>query len=246
MSVNSWLAIAILVLTGGLALYLLASLVLDQVFGGSYQRGILGGWGAVAYFGGFAIAALAASWLRYECVVVPKKGADTPWAPVGGRWLFGTLLAAGIAAIIVILAAVAQCNDPVWSNAGSLNPGLDGCTPLVKGWYAVLTPWQAGVGATIAVLGVTWGAYFNRSDQSDENSRAGLRIELQPGPDAGPNTEIGKTIVELRSHIEAVRVEALTEAIAKELQGLKQELTETKGELSALRDQLPNKKDGEG
>lgn len=83
---------------------------------------------------------------------------------LAGRWALGMIIVAAVIAILFAIGQTAACatfglND----DYDLVIQSADKCDGAVVGWYAVLTAWQAGIGATLALLGLAWAAYFNRS-----------------------------------------------------------------------------------
>ncbi|MGV6849522.1 MAG: hypothetical protein ACWA5A_14205 [Marinibacterium sp.] len=77
-----------------------------------------------------------------------------------GVWAWGAFLVMFLFWLLVLLASAVNYG------LETTNTGVKDCAPktptcdLVRRWYVVMTDWQSGIGATIGLLGVAWGAFF--------------------------------------------------------------------------------------
>ena len=139
----------------------------------------------VLYFGGIALVA--------SVIGVQLAKRSGYWTPANqgltiGRWAIGGCLIGALVAVVITVAQVATCATFKYNNtskawdanySGCANQGVAGHDNLI-GWYAVLTQWQAGVGAGLGLLGLTWVAYFERKDafKNEDLVVAELKKEL--------------------------------------------------------------------
>lgn len=81
-------------------------------------------------------------------------------------WIFGVGLLSLIAYLLTLFGVGAQCIDPFAIDARHVLPDLRGLPPTADchqayfRLYTVLSPWQAGIGAGLGLLGVAWSTLY--------------------------------------------------------------------------------------
>jgi hypothetical protein len=100
-------------------------------------------------------------------------------------WAMGLTLLAGIVYLMGVFAVAQSCLDPAALKAGAFPfqtahvMPVEACATDREGYlklYAVLSPWQAGIGAGIGLLGLAWATLY-RSVYEDWKAHDTLDVE---------------------------------------------------------------------
>jgi hypothetical protein len=103
-----------------------------------------------------ALAFVVGGWLWADLVFKARR--NFSWRVA---WVFGlaAVLICFILFILSVLIAVSTCAAPAATGTTSV---VAACTGAPQRWYLVLHDWQAGIGATIGLLGVAWSTIYNK------------------------------------------------------------------------------------
>lgn len=80
------------------------------------------------------------------------------------KMMVSWLLFIVISLLVVLLLMTANCAE------GKIDGTLDlvACSGTIRTWYAVLSPWQGGLGAGIGLLGVAWAHHFVKANEGNQ------------------------------------------------------------------------------
>ncbi|MEM9129128.1 MAG: hypothetical protein AAGA97_05345 [Pseudomonadota bacterium] len=88
-----------------------------------------------------------------------------------GRWIFGGILVAVLASLLLMHSLIAKCAT-FKQEAGDWTGSFTECggygSALVN-WFAITSQWQSGLGGGLALIGLVWVAYFERKSNPGAN-----------------------------------------------------------------------------